>query len=167
MRQVLVPSRSQLEYDEFQAAVAESRLCRPEDWPADIELAAILIKFNELIQLHSSSSDLSVDQAIHGLTLNAALQNAPHVVSSVRWLPPITIVKGHLLQALTLLLRLPSRWRGILNRALIVCSIIRNVRNFDCGALTPTGRTHDNYNGRRWISSWVDASSNRAIWDRH
>ena len=41
MRQVLVRSWRQLDHDEFQAAVAVSHLCRPEDWPAGIdELAA-------------------------------------------------------------------------------------------------------------------------------
>jgi hypothetical protein len=62
IRQVPVRSWRQLDHDEFRAAVTASRLCRPEDWPVDIdELAALYTEeiqrvLDMLIPLHASSS---------------------------------------------------------------------------------------------------------------
>ena len=86
-RHLHIPWR-QLDHDEFRAAVAVSRLCRPGDWPAGIDEPAALYtgEIRARPRYRYMHLRLSVDQAIHGLILNAALQNAPHVVTSVRLL---------------------------------------------------------------------------------
>ena len=60
-RPVLVRSWRQLDRDKFRAAIATSRLCRPENWPIDIDELAALYNdefqrlLDALIPLHASS----------------------------------------------------------------------------------------------------------------
>jgi hypothetical protein len=62
MRRVPVRSWRQLDHDEFQAAVATSRLCRTEDWPVGFDELSALYNdelqwiLDVLVPLHASSS---------------------------------------------------------------------------------------------------------------